>query len=104
MARRYVVALVAVVILASSLAAWMAAQDQGQDNGSSVIRVTVAMVQLNVAVTDSKGNYVTSMRPSDFVISEDGIPQNVATFEEGNEVPKDVLGPMQGKNAPNAPG
>ena len=49
------------------------------------------MVQLNVAVTDSKGNYVTGLRPSDFVISEDGIPQNIATFEEGNEGPQNVL-------------
>src|SRR5271154_1827657 len=49
------------------------------------IRVEVNMVQLNVAVMDSKGNYVTGLRPSDFVVAEDGIPQKVATFGEGNE-------------------
>jgi Ca-activated chloride channel homolog len=49
------------------------------------IRVEVNMVQLNVAVMDSKGNYVTGLRPSDFVVTEDGIPQKVATFGEGNE-------------------
>lgn len=48
------------------------------------LRVVVNLVQLNVAVTDNKGNYVTSLRPSDFVITEDGIPQNIANFEEGN--------------------
>jgi VWFA-related protein len=48
------------------------------------------MVQLNVAVTDSKGNYVTGLQPSDFVISEDGISLNVATFEEGNGGALDV--------------
>ena len=32
------------------------------------IRVEVDMVQLNVAVTDSKGNYVTGLHPSDFVV------------------------------------
>ena len=37
------------------------------------IRVEVNMVQLNVAVMDSKGNYVTGLRPSDFVVTEDGI-------------------------------
>ena len=103
MDRRYVVPLMAVLILVSGFAAWMAAQDQDYDNGNNVIRVTVAMVQLNVAVTDSKGNYVTGMRPSDFVISEDGIAQNVATFEEGNEVPQNVLGVAQGASAPKAP-
>ena len=48
------------------------------------LRVVVNLVQLNVVVTDNKGNDVTSLRPSDFVISEDGIPQNIANFEEGN--------------------
>ena len=49
------------------------------------IHVEVDMVQLNVAVMDRKGNYVTGLKPSDFVVTEDGIPQKVATFAEGNE-------------------
>ena len=49
------------------------------------IRVVVDMVQLNVAVTDNKGNYVTGLHPSDFAIVEDSIPQKLATFGEGNE-------------------
>src|SRR5438270_10783307 len=48
------------------------------------LHVVVNLVQLNVAVTDSKGNYVTNLHPSDFAISEDGIAENIATFEEGN--------------------
>ena len=32
------------------------------------IHVVVNMVQLNVAVTDKKGNYVTGLRPQDFEI------------------------------------
>jgi Ca-activated chloride channel family protein len=47
-------------------------------------RVVVDLVQLNVAVTDGKGNYVTGLRPTDFVISEDGISEKLASFEEGN--------------------
>ena len=47
-------------------------------------QVSVDLVQLNVAVTDNKGNYVTGLKPSDFVISEDGIPQKLAFFGEGN--------------------
>jgi Ca-activated chloride channel homolog len=54
------------------------------------IRVEVNMVQLNVAVMDSKGNYVTGLRPSDFEVTEDGIPQRVATFGEGNEPTRKV--------------
>jgi Ca-activated chloride channel homolog len=58
--------------------------------GETNIRVEVDMVQLNVAVMDSKGNYVTGLRPSDFVVTEDGIPQKVATFGEGNEATRRV--------------
>ena len=47
-------------------------------------RVVVNLVQLNVAVTDNKGNYVTSLHPSDFAITEDGLSEKIATFEEGN--------------------
>ena len=43
------------------------------------------MVQLNVAVTDKKGNYITGLRPKDFAIVEDGILEKSATFAEGNE-------------------
>ena len=53
MAKRYVVLWMAVLILISSFAVWVVAQDQDQN---SVIRVVVAMVQLNVAVIDGKGN------------------------------------------------
>src|SRR6202045_510934 len=53
--------------------------------GRPDLHVVVNMVQLNVAVTDKKGNYVTGLRPKDFAIIEDGITEKVATFAEGNE-------------------
>jgi len=51
----------------------------------SPLHVDVVLVQLNVAVTDRKGNYVTGLRPQDFAILEDKIPEVAATFEEGKE-------------------
>lgn len=54
-----------------------------QDSGN--LHVVVNMVQLNVAVTDKNGNYVTGLRPKDFSIIEDGIVEKTATFAEGNE-------------------
>ncbi len=56
-----------------------AAQDE-----TTHLRVTVNLVQLNVAVTDSKGNYVSDLKPENFQIVEDKIPQHINTFEEGN--------------------
>jgi Ca-activated chloride channel homolog len=49
------------------------------------LRVNVVLVQLNVAVTDDKGNYITGLKPEDFAISEDKIPQKISTFEESTE-------------------
>ncbi len=56
-----------------------AAQDEGTH-----LRVTVNLVQLNVAVTDKNGNYISGLGPENFEITEDKIPQRIATFEEGN--------------------
>ena len=61
-----------------------------QENQSD-IRVIVNMVQLNVAVTDKKGNYITSLNPSDFTIAEDGITQKLATFGQGSEPTRRVV-------------
>jgi len=63
-----------------------------------VIRRTVDLVQLNVAVTDKKGDYITGLHPSDFAIFEDGIRQEIATFEEANEAPQ-ILEPARGGSA-----
>ncbi len=48
------------------------------------LRVNVVLVQLSVAVTDRKGNYVAGLRPEDFTITEDKIPEKLASFEEGS--------------------
>jgi Ca-activated chloride channel homolog len=55
----------------------------GQED-STRLHVVVNLVQLNVAVTNNRGNYITGLHPSDFVITEDGISESIATFEEGN--------------------
>jgi VWFA-related protein len=57
----------------------------------SRIRVSVVLVQLSVAVTDRKGNYVNGLRPEDFVVVEDKIQEKIANFEEGNEPTRRLL-------------
>ena len=42
------------------------------------------MVQLNVAVTDKKGNYITGLNPKDFAITRMA-SSKAPTFAEGNE-------------------
>jgi Ca-activated chloride channel family protein len=64
------------------------AAPQKPESNSTVFHVTVDMVQLDVAVTDKKGDYVTGLTPWDFAIYEDEIPQKIATFGEENEAPR----------------
>ena len=65
-----------------------AAQDKKADHAEFHMAVHVDMVQLNVAVTDNKGNYVTGLRPSDFAVFEDDIREKVAVFGEETELRK----------------
>jgi VWFA-related protein len=89
--------LFALLLTISALqAAWAppaAAQDARPDD--TVIRRVVDMVQLNVAVTDRRGRYVTGLRPSDFVIIEDDVPQRIATFESGSAGPLNLADASQ---------
>lgn len=80
MTKRYVsiIGFLLVIIAPIALAPCVAQQSE------SDIHVVVNMVQVNVAVTDDKGNYVTGLHPEDFLITEDGITEKIATFEEGN--------------------
>ena len=61
--------------------------------------VVVNMVQLNVAVTDKKGNYITGLKPSDFAILEDGIVEKAATFAEGDEPARSLSEIAEGSSA-----
>jgi VWFA-related protein len=76
-----------------------AAQDEARS-----IHVNVILVQLSVAVTDRKGNYVSGLHPEDFSILEDGIPQKTATFEEGNEPARALINNAKADDGLFAPG
>ena len=64
---------------------WLVAQER------PIFRVKVDMVVLSFTVTDSKGNYKNGLKPTDFKVLEDAIPQKIATFAEGNKSPVQVL-------------
>ena len=84
------IALLLLVLLLPSLISGPAMLSAAQQMQTPSIRVEVNMVQLNVAVTNSKGDYVTGLHQSDFAIAEDGIGQKIATFAEGNEAVRRV--------------
>src|SRR4051794_8789851 len=69
-------ALLVPLLCAASLPAY-AQQDD-------VIKVESNLVQLNVGVVDRQGRAITNLNRSDFVIYEDGVKQNIQTFEPTN--------------------
>ncbi len=100
MAKRYSLFL----LLLPFLLCESARQTMAQGSPSSPnIHVNVELVQLNVAVMDHKGKYVSNLAPSDFEVLEDGIPQKIATFGEGNEPTRTLLGPGPDGTPPAVP-
>jgi Ca-activated chloride channel family protein len=63
---------------------WLGAQEK------PTFKVKVDMVVLSFTVTDNKGHYVTGLKPSEFKVTEDTIPEKIATFGEGNKAPVEV--------------
>jgi VWFA-related protein len=73
-------------LVAIPAALWLRAQDE-----PTTFRVKVDMVVLSFTVTDSHGKYVNGLKPKDFKVYEDEIPEKIATFTEGNHAPLQVL-------------
>jgi VWFA-related protein len=54
---------------------------------ASQITVDVKLVTLVATVTDSNGRHVPDLKPEDFIVEEDGSPQNVTLLEQSFDVP-----------------
>ena len=93
MTKRYSRMLVIVLVFIYGSGTWSNAQ-QAQ------FQVSVDLVQLNVAVTDNKGNYVTGLKPSDFQVLEDTIGEKIAFFGEGNGPTRSVGDVAQDEGKP----
>src|SRR2546426_864119 len=61
------------------------AQDKKQTKSSAdndeVIKVTSNLVSLDVIVKDKKGKAVTDLKPEDFTVIENGVPQKIEFFD-----------------------
>ncbi len=83
-----------------SAALWLHAQNEDQPT----FHVKVDNVVLSFTVTDQKGKYVNGLKPKDFRVYEDEIPQKLSTFAEGNHAPLQVLDTGETKPLHNAGG
>src|SRR5690242_20958166 len=84
------------LIISTALpAALVRAQDQDE-----VIRVRSNEVRLDVVVKDKKGRPIKDLKPDDFEILEDGVPQKVESFRfVSREAGANVAEKKDGKTA-----
>jgi len=57
------------------------ADSDGVGTSDDVIKLEARLVNLNVKVTDADGRTLPALRKENFVVLEDGVPQDVAYFE-----------------------
>lgn len=65
--------------------------DEADDK--EVIKIETRLIRLDVLVYDDKGNTVLGLKPEDFIITENKIPQEIGTFSLGDssEVPRTIV-------------
>src|SRR5216683_678671 len=59
-------------------------QDKKQTKSADdddVIKVTANLVSLDVIVKDKKGKAITDLKPEDFTVFENGVPQKIQFFD-----------------------
>ena len=75
MAKRHLFSIPPLVIPTLGALLFVGGRVTSAQDDSTNIRVNVDLVQLNVAVTDSKGNYISGLGPENFAITEDKISE-----------------------------
>lgn len=96
MVKRFLRVCGAIAVMAVAAGLWVRAQNQDQ----TTFHVKVDMVVLTFTVTDTKGKYVNGLKPTDFKVYEDDIPQKLAMFAEGTRAPVQVLDNGQTRPVP----
>ena len=58
-------------------------QDKKQTKSpeDDVVKINSNLVSLDVIVKDKKGKAITDLKPEDFTISENGVPQRIQFFD-----------------------
>lgn len=79
-----------VAILLAAFSCWRL-QAQEPEQGMRPIRVNVRLVNVFANVTDENGALVGGLNKEDFLVTEDGRPQNIAVFERQSEIPLSVV-------------
>lgn len=81
----------------------LAASVQAQSPDSPVIRVTSNEVLVDVVVRDKKGHFLHKLEKDDFVVTEDGKPQEITAFREISGIEASRIEAAAAGSSPSAP-
>jgi len=60
-----------------------------------VLKISTTLIQVDVTVTDRKGNIVTDLKPEDFEVYENGKKQEITNFSfisvDSKPIPKETV-------------
>lgn len=111
MRRRTTLGMVLVLGTIAAIAVWGALWAQQPSGAPPAAQspgfiVKVDLVVLSVTITTRQNKYVTDLKPSEFRVLEDGIPQKIAYFGEGSQAPTALEGarPGEGGGGPGGTG
>ena len=68
-------------------------KQNASSGGEDVIRIETSLVSSDLLILDSRGNSVSGLTADDFLISENGVPQTVGHFFNGDnvDVPRTIV-------------
>jgi VWFA-related protein len=100
--------LVLLLLCASTAAAQNARPTPPVEKDDDVVKISTALIQLDVTVTDKDGNIVTDLKPEDFEIYENGEKQPISNFSfvsnrRAQEEPAGARGEKNSVPVPTAP-
>jgi len=85
---RHTVAAATLILATAALAADTPKQKPAAEVPKLVENIDVRVINIDVVVTDKRGNRIRGLKKDDFVILENGIPKNVTNFYEVEAEPK----------------
>ncbi|MGB7068626.1 MAG: VWA domain-containing protein [Pyrinomonadaceae bacterium] len=101
--KKYLARVFAVILIIAEPCFIVAQSETTRDFGSSlsktefddgVVRIDTTLVVSDVRVLDKRGEVVPRLQASDFIVSEDNVPQEISTFSLGGDkdgIPKSII-------------
>src|SRR5437016_11445610 len=79
--RQYILLPLVLVVLVAPAQSQVKKEPRKSADDDDVIKVTSNLVNLDVIVKDKKGRPITDLKPEDFTVSENGVPQKIEFFD-----------------------